>query len=106
MLAQWTVGLIEPAHRVLQLALADGRGPNNKSAIFNGFGNGLELLGTGKQRRGSDGGTRLAKSQLIGVHDAKMEKAEVAHGTGGGTDVEGIARGDKYDTQAIGFGVG
>jgi len=38
--------LIEPAHAVLQLALADGRGPNNKSAILNGFGHGLELLGT------------------------------------------------------------
>jgi hypothetical protein len=54
--------LIEPAHAVLQLALADGRGPNNKSAILNRFGHGLELLGTGKQRRCANGGTRLSKS--------------------------------------------
>jgi len=106
MLAEWTGGLIEPTHRVLQLALADGRGSDNKSAIFNGFGEGLELLGTGEQRHGSDSGTRLAKSQFIGIHDAKMEEAEVAHGTCGRADVEGIAWGDKNDTQAIGFGAG
>ncbi len=105
MLAQWTAGLIEPADRVLQLALAYGRGPNNKSAFLNGFGHGLELFGTGKQRRGSDGGTRLAKSQFIGIDDAKMEEAEVAHGAGGGTNVERIARRDKNNPQAIGFGI-
>src|SRR5260370_10648430 len=62
MLAQWTGGLIEPADRVLQLALADGRGPNNKSAIFNGFGHELELLRTGKQLRCAAGGARFAQS--------------------------------------------
>jgi hypothetical protein len=105
MLAQWTGNLIKSTDRVLQLALADGRGSDNESAIFNGFGHGLELFGTGKQRRGSDGGTRLAKSQFIGIHDAKMEKAKVAQGAGGGTNVERIARRDKNNPQAIGFGI-
>jgi hypothetical protein len=34
-----------------------------------------------------------------------MEKAEVAHRPGGGTDVEGIAGTDKYDAQAVEFGL-
>src|SRR5260370_41063094 len=106
MLAQWTGGLIEPAHRVLQLALADGGGPNNKNAIFNGFGHGLELLGTGKQRRCADGGTRFAKSQFIGIDYAKMEEPEVAHGAVGGTHVERSALSDSSDAQTIRFGRG
>jgi len=35
-----------------------------------------------------------------------MEEAEVAHGAGGGADIEGIAWGDKNDAQAVGFGEG
>jgi len=57
----------------------------------------FELFGTGEQRCGADGGTRLAKSQFIRVHHAKMEESEVAHGAGGGADVEGIARTDEDD---------
>ncbi len=61
--------------------------------------------GTGKQRRGADSGTRLAKSQFVGIDDTKVEEAEVAHGAGRGTDVERIARSDKNNPQAVGFGV-
>src|SRR5260370_24276643 len=92
MLAQWTGGLIEAAHRVLQLALADGGGPNNKNAIFNGFGHGLELLCTGKQRRCADGGTRFAKTQFIRIDYASIEEVEVPHGAGRRAEDEAIAR--------------
>jgi len=34
-----------------------------------------------------------------------MEKAKVAQGAGGGTNVERIARRDKNNPQAIGFGI-
>jgi len=34
-----------------------------------------------------------------------MEEAEVAHGAGGGTDVKGIAWGNKHYTQTVGFGI-
>jgi hypothetical protein len=63
-------------------------------------------LGFAEQRCGADRGTRFAKSQFIGVHHAKMEKAEVAHGACGSPDVEWIARGDEDNPQAVGFGVG
>jgi len=87
------------------LTEADGGGSDDEGAIIDSFGEGLELFGTGEQRGGADGGTRLAKSQLIGVHHAKMEEAEIAHGAGGCADVEGIARADEDDAQAVEFGV-
>lgn len=103
--AEESHGLIEPADRMLHLAQSNCGGSYHETAIFDRFSNGLELFGFGKQRCGADGGARLAKCELVGVHHAKMEKTEVAHGAGGSADVEGIARGDKHDPQEIGFGV-
>ena len=85
---------------------ADSGCSDDERAVRDGFGNGLEFFGAGEQRRGADGGTRLAECQLIRVHHAKMEESEVAHGTRGGADVEGIARTDEYYAQAVEFGVG
>ena len=98
-------GLLKAADRVLQLTLPNGSGSNNEVAILDGFSEGLELSGTHEQRRGADGGTRFSKSQLVGVHHTKMEEAKVAHGSGGGADVEGIPRFDEDDAQVIEFGV-
>jgi hypothetical protein len=98
--------LLEAADRVLQLTEADGGGSDDECAIRYGFGDCPELFGTGEQRRGADGGTRLAKSQFIRVHHAKMEESEVAHGASGSADVEGIARTDEDDAQAVEFRVG
>jgi hypothetical protein len=106
MLSNEADGLIQAADWVLQLTLADGSGPDDQCAILNGFGDGFELFGTGEQWFGADGGTRLAKSQLIGVHDPKMEEAKVAHGARSGANVEGISRCDKNDPQGVGSGVG
>ena len=104
MLAEQTGGLTQAADRVLQLTLADGGSSDDQCAIFNGFGDGSELFGSGEQRLGTNGGTRFTKSQLIRVHDAKMEEAEVAHGAGDGADVERIARVDENDAQIIELG--
>jgi len=99
-------GLIKAVDGVLHLTLADGGGSDDECAILDGFGEGLELFGAGEQRRGANRGARLAKSQLVGVYYAKMEETEVAHGAGGGTDIERITRADEDDAQAIGFGAG
>jgi hypothetical protein len=88
-----TRSLLEAADGVLQLTEANGSGSDDESAILDGFGDSLELFGLGEQRLGADGGARLAKSQLVGVHHAKMEEAEVAHGASSCADIEGIARG-------------
>ena len=98
--------MLEAPDRMLQLTEADGGGSDDKRAVRDGFGERLELFGPGEQRRGADRGTRLAKCQLIRVHHAKMEESEVAHRPGGGADVEGIARTDEYDAQAVEFRMG
>jgi len=106
MFADQGCGLLEAPDRMLQLTEADGGGSDDKRAVPDGFGEGLEFFGASKQRLGADSGTRLAERQFIGVYYAKLEESEVAHGTRGGADVEGIARTDEYDAQAVKFGVG
>ena len=106
MLAEEAGGLVQAAHRVLQLPKAHGSGSDNQGAIRYGVRDSRELFGFGEQRRGTNGGTGLAKSQFVGVHHSQMEKAEIAHGARGGPDVERVARGDKNDPQPVGFGVG
>jgi len=106
MLVQVTRSLIEAANRMLQLSRAYSGGSHHECAILDGFSDGLELFGVGKQRRRSDRRTRLAKGQFIRVHHAQMKEAEVAHSAGSGTDVEGITWGDKHNPQAVGFGIG
>ena len=106
MFAEKAGGLIQQMDPVLRLAAANGGRSDHKRAIFDSVSKGLELLSTGKQWRGADCGTRLAKSQFVGIHDAKMGETKVAHGAGSGADIEGIARGDKHDPQVVGFGVG
>ena len=106
MLAEEACGLVQAADRVLQLPKAHGSGAHNQGAIFDGLRDGLELFGFGEQRLGTNGGTGFAKGQFVGIYDAQMEKAEVAHGARGGADIERVARGDKNDPQAVGFGIG
>jgi len=65
-------GLLKAPDGVLQLTLADGGGSNNERAVRDRFGDGLELFSAREQRSRTDGGARLAKRQLIGVHHAKM----------------------------------
>jgi hypothetical protein len=98
--------LIQAADGMLQLTMSDGGGSDDQCAVLNGFGDGFEFFGTGEQRLGTDGGTRFTKCQFIGIHNAKVEEAKVAHSAGSGADVEGISWCDKNDAQGIGFGVG
>ena len=105
-LADKTRGMFGAFDEVLQFAAADGGGSNNEAAVRDGLGHGLELRGAGEKRRGSDGGTRLAEGQVVGVHDAKVEESEVAHGASGGAEVERVARGDEDDAQTVEFGSG
>jgi hypothetical protein len=96
--------LLQAANRVLRLAAADGGGADNESAIRDGFGDGFELRGLCKQRLSADGGTRFAEGQFVGIHDAQMEEAEVAHRASGGANVERIARVDENDVQMVELG--
>jgi len=84
----------ESANGMLQGAAADGGGADDESAIGDGVGDGGEFLGVGEKFGGADGGAGFAEGWLVGVDEAELGEAEVAHGAGGGADVEGIARGD------------
>ena len=99
-------GLIQAADWVVQLTLADGGRSDDQCALLNSLSDSFEFFGTGEQWFGADGGTGLAKSQLIRVNDRKMEETKVTHGAGGGADIEGISWRDKNDAQAVGIGAG
>jgi hypothetical protein len=54
-----------------------------------------------EQGRGADGGARLAEGDIVGTDHAQAGEAEVGHGTGGGADVERVARGHQDDAELI-----
>ena len=78
----------------MQGSMADGGGSHDESAIGDRFGDGFELFGAREQRRGADGGTRLAKRGLVGIHDAQLAETEITHRAGGCADIERVARRD------------
>jgi len=99
-------GLLEAANGMLRLAAANSGRADNKSAICDGFGNGFEFRGLCKQRFSTNGGTRFAEGQFVGIHDAKMEETEVTHGARSGANVERIAWLDEDDAQVVELGEG
>jgi len=105
-LANQRRSLFEAFDEVLRVTAAHGGGADDESAVRNGFGETLELFGAGEKRRGAHSGACFTKGQFVGIDDAKMEEAEVAHGAGGGANVERIARVDEDDAQVIELGWG
>ena len=93
--------MLEAANGMLRLAAANGCSADNERAIRDGFGDGFEFLAAGKKWLSANGGTRFAEGQVVGIHDAQMEEAEIAHGPGGSANVEGIARLDEDDAQMV-----
>ena len=96
-------GTFGAANRLMEMARADRGGANDESAIGDGFGNGFELLGARENGRSADSGAGLPKRGSVGLHNAKVAKAEIAHRARGGADVEGVARLDEDDAQVVGF---
>jgi len=89
---------------VLQPALPDGGGADNKGAIGYGIGDGVILCSAGKDVRcGTDCGPGLPKRRLKRINHPQVRNTEVAHGTGGSPEIERVARGHQDDAQAIEF---
>ena len=105
-LADEARGFVEAPDGVPQFAAADGGGSDDEGAVCDGVGHGLEFLGAGEQRRSSDSGTRFAKRQLERIHHPEMKEAEIAHGAGGGADVQRVARIHEDDAQVVELGEG
>jgi len=90
----------------MQGSMANSRGSHDERAIGDRIGDGFELFGARQQRRRADGGTRLAKRGLVGIHDAQVAETEIAHGTGGCADIQRVARGNEHDAQAVELSLG
>ena len=80
-------GGFEGAELMMQFAAACGGGADDESAIGYGFGDGGELFGIGENWGGADGGNCFAVGGIVGIHQAQMGAAEIAHGARGGADV-------------------
>lgn len=89
---------------MLQVAMADGGGPDDERAIGNRFCQRFVLFSAGQDGCGAHGGTSALKCDIVGIHHAQMVKPEIAHCPGGRADVEGIARVHQDDAQMIEFG--
>ena len=76
-------------------------GPGNKCAVRQCFGEGCSLAGVLQQFGGADGGARFAPVGLIRRDHGETGKAEVGHSASSRADIEGIARRDKDDFEAV-----
>ena len=103
-LANQRRALFEAFDEMQRVAAANGGGADDESAVRDSFGESLEFFGAGEKRRGAHSGACFPKSQFVGIYDAKVEETEIAHGTGGGANVEGVARVDEDDAQVIELG--
>ncbi len=81
----------EALQGMLQVAMSDGGGSDHERAIGHGFGNGGELFSVGENLGGANRGARAFVGDVVRIHYTQVKKSEVAHGAGGGADVEGIA---------------
>lgn len=95
--------VLEPFEGMTESAAADGGGADDQGAIGDGVGQGGEFAGVGQDLCATGGGAGLAEGGRVGLDDAQMRKAEIAHGAGGRAEIEGIARGHQDDTQAFGL---
>src|SRR5947209_20090298 len=77
------------------------RGSYYQRTIGQGIGQVFKFLGAGKERRGSDGGTRFAEGYGIRINDAQVSETEIAHDASHGADIQGIARRDKNHHQVV-----
>lgn len=98
-LAEARGSLLEGKEREAELAVVIAGSADHQTAVAEGFGQGGVLLGRFKDGTGFDSGFRLAEGDLIGVDDAEIEEAEIAHGPCGGADVQRIARIHQHHTQ-------
>ena len=88
---------------MVQFPVADGSGAHDQRTIGHGFGNGLEFFRACEHGGGAHGGARFAERDLVGIYDAQAKETEIAHGAGGGADIERVARAYQDDAQGVEF---
>src|SRR5258708_5123349 len=86
-----------------QLAVTDGRGPDDERAIGDRRLNAWVFARAFQYRASPNCGARLAKSHLVGIHQSKISESEVANSAGGSADVQRIAWSDENDSKIRGI---
>ena len=90
---------------MLQVAVSGYGGADDQFAIFDSLGDLVVLFGFGQQAGGADGRLRFAKCGFVGIHDAQAHDSKIAHGAGGGSDVERVARGYQHYAETVELGL-
>ena len=96
-------GGLQAMNRMLRLAARGRGGADDERTIGNRFRNRREFAGAGEQIGSSNGGNGGAEGNFVGIYDAQVEAAKIAHGAGSRSDVQGIARGHQDDAKRTGF---
>ena len=89
--------VFQTPQRVFQHAGPDGRGADHQRAIGHGLGDGRIFAGLFQHGVRFHGRASFAEGDGVGIHQTKFGEAEVAHGAGGGPDIERIARRNQDD---------
>ena len=82
---------------MFQDARSDGGGADYQRAIGHGFGDRRILAGLFQDGVRLHGGAGFTDSNVVWIHQTELGESEIAHGAGGGSDVQRIARGDQND---------
>ena len=85
---------------MLEVALTDGSGAEDKGAVGYGFGDGGRGDGCGEHLGGID--RRFRRFERYGkvVDDAEVAKAEVVHRAGHGSNIGRVTGADENDADA------
>lgn len=89
---------------LLGFAAGEGCGADHERAVGDGLLQGCGFAGLGEELRRPDGGFGLTPVRLMRRHDGQAAQAEVSHGAGGRSYIEGIARRDEDDADAVELG--
>ena len=89
--------VFQAPQRMFQHAGTNGRGANHQRAIGHRFGHGEIFPRLLQHRMSFYRRTGFAEGNRVGIHQAKFGESEIAHGAGGGSEVQRIARGNQDD---------
>lgn len=93
--------VLKDAQGVLKFPVLGSGSTDDERAVADGFGDGGEFFRVLEKVGSADGAHRLPKSWRKGIDDAQPRDAEVAHGAGRRSDVEGVAGGDEHHAQTV-----
>jgi len=93
--------LVEENNGLFSFAMSQRAGAEDERAVANGLGKSRGLFGDVQKFGGTDSGAGFTPVRLVGGDRGEMGEAEVGHGARDGADVEGVARRDEDDGDAV-----